>query len=98
MKIKYVDKFERNGGSALEGACKWIEDEASSEFRHADPVKFKELVASLGLDYEEGCWPTLHKLVGSSSSFPDEPEARRNKSSLRHEVWRGRLGLKKVSM
>ena len=36
--------------------------EASSEFRHVDPV---ELVAGLGPDYEEGCWPTLHKLVGS---------------------------------
>ena len=27
--------------------------EASSEFRHADLVKFGELVAGLGLDYEE---------------------------------------------
>ena len=58
--------------SALEGACKWIEGEASSEFRHADQVKFGELVASLGLDYEEGCWPTLNKLVGSWSHSPDE--------------------------
>ena len=39
--------------------------EDSSEFRHVDPVKFGELVASLGPDYEEGCWSTLHKLVGS---------------------------------
>ena len=30
-----------------------------------DLVKFGELVACLGPDYEEGCWPTLHKLVGS---------------------------------
>ena len=51
--------------NALEGACKWIEGETSSEFKHADPVKFGELVASLGHDYEEGFWPTLHKLVGS---------------------------------
>ena len=39
--------------------------DASSEFRHADPIKFGELVAGLGLDYEEGCWHTLHKLVRS---------------------------------
>ena len=39
--------------------------DASLEFRHADPVRFGELVAGLGLDYEEGCWVTLHKLVGS---------------------------------
>ena len=32
-----------------------------------------ELVASRGLDNEEGCWPTLRKLVGSWSRFPDEP-------------------------
>ena len=29
--------------------------EASSKFRHADLVKFRELFASFGLDYEEGC-------------------------------------------
>ena len=39
--------------------------EAFSEFKHVDPVKFGELVASVGLDYEEGCWPILHKLIGS---------------------------------
>ena len=39
--------------------------DASSEFKHANQVKFGELVTSLGLDYEKGCWPTLHKLVGS---------------------------------
>ena len=33
----------------------------------------EELVASRGLDNEEGCWPTLRKLVGSWSCFPDEP-------------------------
>ena len=49
--------------------------EASSEFRHADPIKFGELVTSLGLDYEEECWLTLHKLIESWSS-PDEPKAR----------------------
>ena len=51
---------------------------AFSEFRHADLVKFGELVAGLGPDYEEGCWPTLHKLVGSWSRSPDEPKAGRN--------------------
>ena len=29
--------------------------EASLESRHSDPVKFGELVAGLGPDYEEGC-------------------------------------------
>ena len=28
-----------------------------------------------GLDYEKGCWPTLHKLDGSWSRSPDELEA-----------------------
>ena len=64
LKINYSDGFEFNGVSAPEGACKWIEGEATSEFRHVDPVKFGELVDSLGLDYEEECRPTLHKLVG----------------------------------
>ena len=32
--------------------------EASLEFRHVGPVKFREFVASLKLDYEEGFWPT----------------------------------------
>ena len=54
--------------------------EVSSEFRHADLVKFRELVTGLGLDYEKGCWPTLHKLVGSWSRSPDEPEVERNQS------------------
>ena len=78
LKIKHVDGFEWNGESAPEGECKWIDGEASSEFRHANPVKFGELVASLGLDYEEGCWPTLHKLVGSWSLSPNEFEAGQN--------------------
>ena len=47
------------------GACKWIVDDASSKFKYADPIKFGELVTSLGFDYEEGSWSTLHKLVGS---------------------------------
>ena len=55
--------------------------EASLEFRHADPVKFVELVAGLGIDYEEGCWPILHKLVGSWSRSPDGPKAGRNQST-----------------
>ena len=55
--------------------------EDSSEFRHADPVKFGELVTGLGPDYEEGCWPTLHKLVKSWSRSPDEPKAGRNQSA-----------------
>ena len=52
--------------------------EASSVFRYVDPVKFEELVTSLELDYKEGWWPTLHKLVESWSHSPDEPKARRN--------------------
>ena len=40
-----------------------------------------ELVSSRGLDNEEGCWPTLCKLVGSWSRFPDEPKAGRNQSA-----------------
>ena len=48
------------------------------ESRHAYPGECEELVTSRGLDYEEGCWLTLRKLVGSWSRFPDEPEAGRN--------------------
>ena len=40
--------------------------------------KFGELVASLGLDYEKGCWPNLHKLAGSWSCSSNEPKAGRN--------------------
>ena len=81
MKIKRAEEFERNGMRVLQrcvlmglsgmvrecskGACKWIVDDASLEFKHADLIKFEELVASLGLDYEVVCWPTLHKLVGN---------------------------------
>ena len=55
--------------------------EDSSEFRHVDLVKFGELVAGLGTYYEEGCWPTLHELVGSWNRSPDEPKAGRNQSA-----------------
>ena len=49
-----------------------------------------ELISSGGLDNEEGCWPTLCKLVGSWSRFPDEPEAGQNQSawSMKMEVWK----------
>ena len=56
-------------------------NDVSSEFRHVDLVKFGELVASLGLDYEEGCWPTLHRLVGSWSRSPNSPEVGQNQST-----------------
>ena len=48
-----------------------------------------ELIASRGLYNEEGCWPTLCKLVGSWSRSPDEPEAERNQLawSMKMEVW-----------
>ena len=45
------------------------------ESRQAYPGERGKLVASLGLDYEERSWPTLCKLVGSWSCFPDESEA-----------------------
>ncbi|XP_059658869.1 F-box/LRR-repeat protein At3g59200-like [Cornus florida] len=48
------------------------QDETSSEFRQVNSVECEELVASRGLDYEEGSWPSLHKLVGSWSRSPDE--------------------------
>ena len=54
--------------------------EVSSEFKNADPIKFRELVVSLGPDYEEECWPTLHKLVWNWSRFPDEFKPGRNQS------------------
>ena len=63
--------------SAPEGACKF-EGEASSEFKHADPIKFGELVTSLGLNCEEGSWLTLHKLVRNWSRSLDELKAGRN--------------------
>ena len=50
------------------------------EFRHADPVKFGELIVGLGPDNEEGCRPTLHKLVRSWSRSPEKPKAGQNKS------------------
>ncbi|KAL6180260.1 hypothetical protein ACLB2K_046924 [Fragaria x ananassa] len=53
------------------------------EFRQADPVEFGELVASRGLNAEEGTRPSLHKLVGIWSRSPDEPKAGRNQSLSR---------------
>ena len=50
-------------------------EDASSEFRHVDLVKFRELCGSMGLDNEKRHWPTLHKLVESKNRSPDEPEA-----------------------
>ena len=75
LKIKHADGFELNGVRALQKVRVSSRGDASSEFRHADPVKFGELVAGLGPDYEERCWHTLHKLVGSWSCSPDEPKA-----------------------
>lgn len=60
----------------------------SSEFRQVDSVQFEVLVAGRGLDYEEGSWPSLHKLVGSWSRSPDETKAGRNQSACIH----GRAG------
>ena len=48
--------------------------EASLESRYAYPVMFWELVASRGPDYEEGCWPTLHKLSGAGAALPMSPK------------------------
>ena len=56
-------------------------DDASSEFKHVDLVTFRELVTSLGLYYEDECWPTLHQLVESWSRSPDELEAGQKKSA-----------------
>ena len=49
------------------------QSDASLESRHADPVKFCELVAGRGFDYEEGCWPTLHKLSGAGAALLMSP-------------------------
>ena len=50
----------------------------------------RELVARRGLNDEEGCWPTLPKLVESWSRFPDEPKAGQNQStwSMKMKVWK----------
>ena len=54
-------------------------DDASSEFRHADLVNFRELVARLGLDYKERCWPTLcTNCSGAGATLLMSPEAGRN--------------------
>ena len=66
--VKSVSSFDRNYHFALfqkirfsrsftecsRAVCKWIVGEASSKFKHADPVKFGELVASFELNYEKG--------------------------------------------
>ena len=77
--------------------CKWIVVEASLEFRHADPVKFGEFVASLGFTLKKGvglpC--TNWSRVGAVLLMSPRP---RNQPALKHEVWHDRLGLMKVSM
>ena len=80
LKIKHADGFDLNGVRALQ-KVQVDRGDASSEFKHADPVKFGEFVASLGLDYEKGYWPTLHKLVRTWSHSPNEPEVGRNQSA-----------------
>ena len=49
-------------------------DDDFLEFRHADLIKFGELVVSLELDYEEEYLPTLHKLVKNWSRSSNEPQ------------------------
>ena len=44
--------------------------------RHAYSGEREELVVSLGLDNEEGSWPTLYNLVESWTRFLDELETR----------------------
>ena len=53
-------------------------DDAYLEFRHADLVKFENLVTSMRLYYEEMCWATLLKLVRSGRYYVDELEVGRN--------------------
>ena len=66
LNIKHTDGFKLNGVGALQTrACKGNGGVDPLEFRHVDPVKFEELVAGLGPNYDKGCRPTLHKLVGS---------------------------------
>ena len=43
------------------------------ESRHADPIKFWELVAGRGPNYEKGCWPTLHKPSGAGAALQMSP-------------------------
>lgn len=54
----------------------------SLEFRQGDLVEFGELVASQGLNVEEGSRLALHTLVGNWSRSPYEPKAGRNQSIL----------------
>ena len=81
LNIKHTYGFKLNGVGALQTrACRGNGGVDPLEFRHADPVKFGVLVVGLGPNYEKGCRPTLHKLVGSWSRSPDEPKAGRNQS------------------
>ena len=43
LKIKHADGFELNGVRALQSCVQVDRGEDSSEFRHADPIKFGEL-------------------------------------------------------
>ena len=65
-------------GERSRGACKWIMDKASLKFKQVNPVRFREFVVALGLDYEEGFWLTLHKLVENWSPSLNEPKTRGN--------------------
>ena len=49
--------------SVLE-VCKWIVDDAFSEFRYANQIKSMKLIANLRLDYEKEYWPTNRSRVG----------------------------------
>ena len=82
LKINHADGIKLNGvgSSASDEGVQVDRGGDPLKFRHTDPVKFGELVAGLGPDYEEGCKSTLHKLFGSWSRSPDEPKTRRNQS------------------
>ena len=66
-------------------------DEGSSEFKQVgDLIMFKELVASLRINYEKGFWSILHKLVRSLSHFLDKFETGQNQSTwnMNMVVWK----------
>ena len=64
--------------------------EASLESRHADPIMFWEIVAVRGPDYENGCWPTLHKLSGAGAALLMSP--RQSKTSHHKGIMCGVAG------